>query len=64
MEIPAQDIIIFTIDSIINPGTYDATGAIVISTTDEYGAEVDIGDYTFDAGYFTAGNITTFTVAP
>ena len=62
--IEAKDIINFTIDSIINPGTFDATGAIVISTIDEYSSVVDTGEFTLDAGYFTTGTITTFTVKP
>ena len=62
--IDAQTLITFTIDSVISPGTYDQTQAIDIITIDEYSAEVDAGSYTFDQGYFTEGNITTFTVKP
>ena len=62
--IDAQTLITFTIDSVINPGTFDATGEITIYTIDEYSSAVDTGYYTFDQGYFTHGNITTFTVRP
>ena len=48
----------------INPGTFDDTQAITISTIDEYNDEIDTGTYTFDQGYFTEGTITTFTVKP
>ena len=62
--IDAQTLITFSIDSVISPGTFDATQEIKIITIDEYSAEVDGGSYTFDQGYFTEGNITTFTVSP
>ena len=32
--------------------------------TDSSGNNQDEGTYTFDAGYFTTGNITVFTVSP
>ena len=48
----------------INPGTFDATQAITLSTIDEYNDDVDTGTYTFDQGYFKTGNVTTFTVKP
>ena len=54
----------FSFDSIINPGTYDATGAITVNTLDSTSTKVDTGTYTMAAGYFTAGNITTFSIAP
>lgn len=62
--IDAKEVITFTIDSVINPGTFDDTGEIKIITIDENSDEVDGGSYTLDAGYFTEGNITTFTVSP
>ena len=54
----------FTFNSIINPGTYGATGAITVKTLDSLNAAVDTGTYTMAAGYFTAGNITTFSITP
>lgn len=61
--IAAKDLITFSIDSVISPGTIsDATKAIKIDTIDSYGNPVDTGSYTFDQRYFTPGNITTFTV--
>ena len=50
----------FTFNSIINPGTYGATGAITVKTLDSTNTAVDTGTDTMAAGYFTAGNITTF----
>ena len=41
-----QKVITFSIDSISNPGTFDATYATAISTIDESGSQIDVGDYT------------------
>ena len=61
--IPADTAVEFWVDSIINPGTLtDATGAITVATYDSSGSEDGTADYTFDQGYWTAGNVTTFTV--
>lgn len=46
--IDAQTLITFAIDSVINPGTFDDTQAITISTIDEYNDVIDTGTYTFD----------------
>lgn len=62
--IKALTLIEFTIDSIINPGTYGSTGEITINTIDSSDVVQDQGFWEFDPGYFTEGNITTFTVIP
>ena len=62
--ITARTLIEFTIDSIINPGTYGSTGEITINTLDSSDVVLDTGFWQFDPGYFTAGNITTFTIIP
>lgn len=36
----------FTVNSIINPGTYDATGMIYFATLDESSVVVDVGNFT------------------
>ena len=51
--IAAKTVLEFTIDSVISPGTYDDTGAITLSTMDSSLVNVDVGTWTFDAGYFT-----------
>ena len=61
--IAAKEVLTFTVDSVISPGTFDSTGEITLSTMDSTDVNVDVGTYTFSSGYFTAGNITTFTVA-
>ena len=48
----------------INPGTYGVTGAITMQTLDANNAAVDTGTFTLPPGYFTHGNITSFTVTP
>lgn len=62
--IDAQTVLYFTLDSIINPGTFDSTGAITFAILDSNSDVIDTGTYTIDSGYFTAGNITDFTVTP
>ena len=61
--IAAKEVLTFTVDSVISPGTFDSTSEITLSTMDSTDVNVDVGTYTFSSGYFTAGNITTFTVA-
>lgn len=63
-DISAEEMIYFTFDSVISPGTYGTTGEITVNTIDSSGTVVDQGFWTFDAGYFTEGNITTFTISP
>lgn len=63
-SISAQTVLYFTLDSILNPGTMDSTGAITLATIDSNSDVIDTGTYTIDSGYFTKGNITTFTVTP
>ena len=62
--IVAEEVIYFTIDSVINPGTYGSTGEIQINTIDSSSAVIDQGSYTFDAGYFTPGTVTKYTITP
>ena len=62
--IAAETVITFEIDSVINPGTYGVTGEILVNTIDSLSIVQDSGSYTFLGGYFTYGNITTFTVIP
>lgn len=63
-DIDAEEMIYFTFDSVISPGTYGTTGEITVNTIDSSETVVDQGFWTFDAGYFTEGNITTFTISP
>lgn len=62
--IPKQAWFTFTIDSLINPGTYDDTGLIKLATYDSSTKIIDLGSYTIVKGYFVKGNITVFTVEP
>ena len=63
-DIAAETVIYFTVDSVINPGTFGATGEITINTIDASETVVDQGAWVFDAGYFTTGTVTKFTVSP
>ena len=62
--ITAEDQFEFYVNSIINPGTYNAYSDITIAVLDADDEELAASSYQFRSGYFTAGNITTFTVSP
>lgn len=64
--IAAKESITFTIDSIINPGVFDAEyGEIIVETIEEDGTSVvDTGAFQQFQSTFTYGNVTEFTVKP
>ena len=64
-EIGANTEFTFTIgDVLINPGTLEETGTIYISTVSNDGSRLDVGNYTFEDGYFNTSIIETFEVTP
>ena len=64
-ELPANELFSFTIgDAIINPGTLEQTGLIYVSTLTNDGAQLDVGNFTFEDAYFNASIIETFEVTP
>jgi len=63
--VPKQTNLNLTIDSIVNPGTLDGTGEILVQTVNRVSAGVvDSGSYTLADAYFKATNITEFYVEP
>ncbi len=63
-EIPAKQLMTFTVNSIMNPGTFGAVGEGQFYTMDAAQKQLDAGTWQIPAGTFTNGNITAFTVDP
>ena len=62
--IAAKAIIDFTVNSIINPGSFDDTGTGQIYTTDPQGKDLDKGTWSMPKDYYKSGNITTYRALP